>query len=52
MLKREYLDTHPDPTQIEYYVCGPLPMVRAVTAMLAEMGVPPAQILSDEFWPT
>ena len=49
VLKREYLDTHPDPTQIEYYLCGPLPMVRAATQMLTDLGVDPAQIAADEF---
>ena len=28
VLKREYLAAHMDPTQIEYYLCGPLPMFR------------------------
>lgn len=49
VLKREYLDTHPDPTQIEYYLCGPLPMIRAATQMLAELGVSPEYITRDEF---
>jgi Na+-transporting NADH:ubiquinone oxidoreductase subunit F len=49
VLKREYLDSHPDPTQVEYYVCGPLPMVRAAIKMLAELGVDRDQIAADEF---
>jgi Na(+)-translocating NADH:ubiquinone oxidoreductase F subunit len=49
VLKREYLERHPDPTQVEYYLCGPLPMIRAATKMLAEFGVQPEQIASDEF---
>ncbi|HEX9117935.1 MAG TPA: fatty acid desaturase [Anaerolineae bacterium] len=49
VLKREYLDGHPDPKQIDYYLCGPLPMIRAAGKMLTDLGVPPAQILSDEF---
>jgi Na+-transporting NADH:ubiquinone oxidoreductase subunit F len=49
VLQREYLDAHPNPTQIEYYLCGPLPMIRASMKMLAGLGVPPEQIVSDEF---
>lgn len=49
VLRREYLNTHPDPTQIEYYLCGPLPMIRAAVAMLTELGVERDQIISDEF---
>ncbi len=49
VLKREYLDSHPDPTQIEYYLCGPLPMVRAAMQMLTDLGIDPSQIASDEF---
>jgi Na+-transporting NADH:ubiquinone oxidoreductase subunit F len=49
VLKREYLERHPDPTQVEYYLCGPLPMIRAATKMLAEFRVSPEQIASDEF---
>jgi Na(+)-translocating NADH:ubiquinone oxidoreductase F subunit len=49
VLKREYLDLHPDPTQVEYYLCGPLPMIRAAIKMLADLKVKPDQIASDEF---
>jgi Na+-transporting NADH:ubiquinone oxidoreductase subunit F len=49
VLKQNYLDSHPDPTQIEYYLCGPLAMVRAAIGMLVNLGVDPAQIAGDEF---
>ncbi|MCL5997302.1 MAG: NADH:ubiquinone reductase (Na(+)-transporting) subunit F [Chloroflexi bacterium] len=49
VLKQEYLDTHPDPTSIDYYLCGPPVMIRAATDMLRDFGVPPAQIAYDEF---
>jgi Na(+)-translocating NADH:ubiquinone oxidoreductase F subunit len=49
VLKQEYLDTHPDPTQIEYYLCGPPVMIRAATEMLQDFRVPPSQIAYDEF---
>lgn len=49
VLQQEYLVSHPDPTQVEYYLCGPLPMIRAALAMLTGFGVPREQIISDEF---
>jgi MocE subfamily Rieske [2Fe-2S] domain protein len=49
VLKEEYLDKHPDPTQIEYYLCGPPAMVRAANDMLRDLRVPPSQIAYDEF---
>lgn len=44
-----YLSTHPDPTQIEYYLCGPPPMIDAVISMLQDMGVPDDMIRYDKF---
>lgn len=49
VLKREYLDTHPDPASIEYFLCGPPAMIQAATVMLKNLGVPPTQIAYDEF---
>jgi len=49
VLKREYLDRHPNPRQIDYFLCGPLAMIQAATVMLKNLGVPAAQILYDEF---
>ena len=49
VLKREYLDSHPDPKQIEYFLCGPPAMIQAATVMLKNLGVPPTQIAYDEF---
>ncbi|MCX6049117.1 MAG: NADH:ubiquinone reductase (Na(+)-transporting) subunit F [Chloroflexi bacterium] len=49
VLQQEYLSTHPDPTTIDYYLCGPPVMIQAATKMLKELGVPPAQIAYDEF---
>jgi MocE subfamily Rieske [2Fe-2S] domain protein len=49
VLRREYLSSHPDPASVEYYLCGPLPMIRAAIAMLTELGVKRDQIISDEF---
>ncbi len=45
----EYLRRHPDPKAVEYYLCGPPMMIKAVTKMLADLGVPALQIAFDEF---
>jgi Na+-transporting NADH:ubiquinone oxidoreductase subunit F len=44
-----YLKNHPDPTEIEYYLCGPPPMIAAVNKMLYDLGVEKEQIAYDEF---
>jgi MocE subfamily Rieske [2Fe-2S] domain protein len=49
VLKREYLDRHPDPRQVDYYLCGPPAMIEAATKMLSELGVDPSQIAYDAF---
>ena len=49
ILKREYLDTHPNPRRVEYFLCGPPAMVKAAAITLKDFGVNPAQIAFDEF---
>ncbi len=49
VLKYKYLDSHPDPTQIEYYLCGPPVMIEAATKMLSDLGIDPTQIAYDQF---
>jgi len=49
VIKNEYLDKHPEPEEIEYYLCGPPQMNDAVQKMLDEMGVPPENIAFDDF---
>jgi Na+-transporting NADH:ubiquinone oxidoreductase subunit F len=49
VLKREYLAQHPDPRQLDYYLCGPPAMILAARSMLAEFGVPPSQVAYDAF---
>jgi Na(+)-translocating NADH:ubiquinone oxidoreductase F subunit len=49
VLKREYLDSHPNPREIEYFLCGPPVMVQAASKMLSDLGVDPDQISFDEF---
>jgi Na+-transporting NADH:ubiquinone oxidoreductase subunit F len=44
-----YLKTHDDPTEIEYYLCGPPMMVDAVMDMLDNLGVEPEMIHFDKF---
>ena len=44
-----YLKEHPAPEDINYYMCGPPPMTRAVLAMLDNLGVEPANIHYDDF---
>jgi Na+-transporting NADH:ubiquinone oxidoreductase subunit F len=45
----EYLKDHPDPTEIEYYLCGPPMMLEAVQKMLDSLGVEPEMIAFDDF---
>ena len=45
----EYLKKHPDPTEIEYYLCGPPMMLDAVQKMLYDLGVEKEMIAFDDF---
>ena len=45
----EYLKSHPEPEEIEYYLCGPPMMNDAVLKMLDDYGVPPEMIAFDDF---
>jgi MocE subfamily Rieske [2Fe-2S] domain protein len=49
VLFRRYLSTHPDPTGVEYYLCGPPAMVQAAFKMLTDLNVVASQIAFDEF---
>ena len=44
-----YLKNHPEPEEIEYYLCGPPMMTQAVLTMLDNLGVPKENILFDDF---
>lgn len=44
-----YLKNHENPEDIEYYMCGPGPMSKAVTSMLDSLGVEPENIHYDNF---
>ena len=44
-----YLKGHPRPDDCEYYLCGPPLMIKAVLAMLDDLGVDPKDIHNDDF---
>ncbi len=44
-----YLQDHPAPEDINYYMCGPPMMAKAVVEMLDNLGVEPENIHSDDF---
>jgi Na+-transporting NADH:ubiquinone oxidoreductase subunit F len=44
-----YLDDHPAPEDIEFYMCGPPMMLQAVLGMLDDLGVEEQMIRFDEF---
>jgi Na+-transporting NADH:ubiquinone oxidoreductase subunit F len=44
-----YLKNHPEPEEIEYYLCGPPMMNDACFKMLDELGVPDEMIAFDDF---
>lgn len=48
VLERHLAD-HPAPEDCEYYLCGPPLMIKAVLAMLDEVGVDPDSIFFDDF---
>jgi Na+-transporting NADH:ubiquinone oxidoreductase subunit F len=45
----DYLREHPAPETCEYYLCGPPLMIRAVLAMLDDLGVERDSIYNDDF---
>jgi len=50
VLQRQYLATHADPREIEFYLCGPQAMVTATQNLLVhELGVVAQDIAFDEF---
>lgn len=48
-LCESYLCQHEDPTEIEYYLCGPPPMINAIINMLYDLGVEDDMIFFDKF---
>ncbi|MFP3998612.1 MAG: NADH:ubiquinone reductase (Na(+)-transporting) subunit F [Desulfobacterales bacterium] len=48
-LETHFLKTHPDPSEVEYYLCGPPMMLKACIKTLDSYGVEPEMIAYDEF---
>lgn len=48
-LAADYLSTHDDPTEIEYYLCGPPAMVDSIVETLDNFGVEEEMIFYDKF---
>jgi len=46
---KNYLDKHPEPEEVEYYLCGPPMMNDAVQKMLDNLGVPKSNVAFDDF---
>ena len=49
VLLDEYLSKHPNPEDVEYYICGPPMMLSAVRNMLDDLGVEPENVMYDDF---
>jgi Na+-transporting NADH:ubiquinone oxidoreductase subunit F len=49
VIYENYLKNHDDPEDIEYYMCGPGPMAKAVEGMLDSLGVPREMLHFDDF---
>ena len=49
VILENYLKNHPEPEEIEYYICGPPQMNKAVLQMLDDLGVPKEMIALDDF---
>ena len=49
VLYDEYLENHEDPTEIEYYMCGPPPIINSCDGMLDSLGVDKEMIAYDSF---
>jgi Na+-transporting NADH:ubiquinone oxidoreductase subunit F len=49
VLRKLYLDKHPSPEDIEFYLCGPDVMNRAVIQMCLDLGVERENVMLDDF---
>ncbi len=49
VLRDRYLQDHPAPDEIEYYLCGPPAMIDACRTMLFDLGVEPENVMYDDF---
>ena len=49
VLHDEYLKDHEDPTELEFYMCGPPMMNQSCINMLLDLGVDAEDIMLDDF---
>ena len=49
VMNETYLKDHPAPEDVEYYMCGPGPMSKSVEVLLDSLGVPPENLMYDDF---
>jgi len=49
VMVREYLKNHPNPEEVEFYLCGPPAMINSGLELLAELGIQKEMITYDEF---
>jgi Na+-transporting NADH:ubiquinone oxidoreductase subunit F len=49
VLFEQYLKNHPEPEEVEYYFCGPPMMNASVIKTLDSLGVPPENVMFDDF---
>jgi Na+-transporting NADH:ubiquinone oxidoreductase subunit F len=49
VVMENYLKQHPEPEEVEYYLCGPPVMNAAVLKMLDDYGVPKDNVAFDDF---
>ena len=49
VIYNNYLKNHPEPEEIDYYLCGPPMMISSVLNMLDNLGVPKENIMFDDF---
>lgn len=49
VVEERYLRDHPNIQAVEFYLCGPPPMIEATTKMLSTLGVADSQIAYDAF---
>jgi len=49
VLSEQFLKTHPNPQNCNYYLCGPPLMMQATIALLHDSGVTDEHIFADDF---
>ena len=49
VVREQYLNVHENIRAVEFYLCGPPPMIAACLKILADLGVADSQVAYDEF---